>query len=236
MRVFTPLVLMVLLIFPASAQPDPTVNIEATDGLTLHADYYPAMARNAPAVVLLHQLYTNRTSWDDVIPAFRAAGYAVLVPDLRGFGETRGNIDWNDAQDDTQLWINWLREQRGIRADRVVLLGSSMGANLAIIGCANDNVANPEDGCPTVVAISPGRDYYGKTPLAPALEAGLAARPVLFVTSEGDNWPVLAVEELTPDFPQITVRWLDGNGHGIDLLGETLVAEIIDWTNSQLPE
>lgn len=43
---------------------------------------------SAPAAVLLHGFPDSSAVWDKVTPALVAAGYRVLAPDLRGFGET----------------------------------------------------------------------------------------------------------------------------------------------------
>ncbi|MEL6272227.1 MAG: alpha/beta fold hydrolase [Chloroflexota bacterium] len=212
---------------PTEAQP---VTIEADDGLTLHADYYPPSSSGSPAVLLLHQLYTNRTSWDDFIPALQAEGYAVLAPDLRGYGQTRGNIGWREAQHDTLLWLDWLRAQEGVDSGRVAIVGSSMGANLAVIGCADDRVRG--GGCTTAVAISPGLNYFGYTPLSPALGA-LDGREVLFISSERDGYPARAVRELSAEFPTVTPLWVAGNAHGVDLFDsdETVIPAVVAWLN-----
>lgn len=202
------------------------IEIKGADGQTLFATYYPG--ESGKAILLLHQLYTNRTSWDALIPQLQTAGYSVLAPDLRGYGQTRGEINWRKAQQDTVLWMQWLNAQPGIR--QISTLGSSMGANLAVIGCADANLAGMD--CPAVVAISPGLNYFGYTPITPVLEGGMSQRAVLLISSERDGYPARAVRELQDDMPdQIDVIWLEGNAHGMDLLDEALVVQIIGWLN-----
>lgn len=209
------------------------VTIKAPDGLTLHADYHAPSSAGAPAVLLLHQLYTDRTSWDDLIPELQAQGYAVLAPDLRGYGQSRGAIGWREAQRDTLLWLDWLRAQPEVNGGRIAIAGSSMGANLAVIGCADDTLR--EGGCITAVAISPGLNYFGYTPLSPSLGA-LAGREVLFISSERDGYPARAVHELSAAFPGVTPLWVAGNAHGVDLFDsdETLIPAVIHWFNQHL--
>lgn len=209
--------------------PAEVITIEATDGKRLVADFYPAPADNAPSIVLLHQLYTTRASWHDVIPYLHDAGYAVLTPDLRGYGQTGGAIDWRKAQTDTTLWIDWLRAHPQTNDNQLSLIGSSMGANLAVIGCADDITANPDNGCNTAIAISGGRNYFGYTPLAPALDT-LESRPILLITAERDGYPALAAEELPTDAPgTVAVWWLEGNAHGMDVLTVGLVNDMLQW-------
>lgn len=230
--------LLILLLFSAQAlSQDETdgallVSVAATDGWTLHASYYPPTQENAPAVLLLHQLYTHRASWTALISTLHAEGYAVLAPDLRGYGQTRGEIHWRQAQADTLTWLAWLRTQPNVRTDRISTIGSSMGANLALIGCADDNAATPETGCIATVGISAGLNYFGYTPLTPALEGGLAARAVLLVSSERDGYPARALRTLSADFPQVSALWLTGNAHGIDLLDAPTTAQLVDWLNA----
>lgn len=204
---------------PSDAVP---VSIPAADGHSLYAEYYPG-DEGAPAVLLLHQLYTDRTSWEAVVPALQAHGYHVLTPDLRGYGQTQGAINWLLAQDDTQAWLRWLAAQPGVRGGAVWTMGSSMGANLALIGCA-DFAA-----CRGSVVLSPGRNYFGYTPLQPALDT-LEGRPVLMISSRRDGYPARAVTELPPQAPgPVDVIWLEGNAHGVDLLDAALIDQIVGW-------
>jgi alpha-beta hydrolase superfamily lysophospholipase len=212
--------------------------VEAYDGAELHAAYYPAPTLNAPAVLLLHQLYTNGASWTPTVAALRTAGYAVLVPDLRGHGLSRADINWPSARQDTLQWLDWMREQPFIDDTRIAIVGSSMGANLAVVGCAEDNVAYPESGCVTAVALSPGLNYYGYTPLDEALAEGLQSREVLFISSERDAYPARAVRQLPEEFEQISVIWLEGNAHGMDLFtaNPTLIDDVILWLDGHLQD
>lgn len=217
------------------AMPDAErVELVAEDGRTLVASFYAPPSDDAPAVLLLHQLYTNRDSWHTVIPHLHAAGYAVLAPDLRGYGETRGVINWRAAQTDTTAWLSWLREHPATRDDALMTMGSSMGANLAVIGCADDVAAHADSGCRATVAISAGRNYFGYTPLAPALET-LAERPVLMAAARNDGYAAIAAETLPESAPQVEVWWADGNAHGMDLLDESAVRQIIGWLDAHRP-
>ncbi len=215
----------------AFLQPIPTperVQVSAADGLTLYADYYEPLDSGATGVLLLHQLYTDRTSWTPLATELHAQGYAVLAPDLRGYGTTQGAIDWTEAQRDTRIWLDWLRAQPEVSGGRAAIVGSSMGANLAVIGCSDEGAS-----CATAVAISPGLNYFGYTPLEPALDA--ASQPYLFITSQRDAYPARAARELGAAYPAIEVVWLAGNGHGITLLDEATTGEVVGWLNAHLP-
>ena len=112
------LLFSLLLVIPIAAQdeveaevtPEPLliepqlIEVDADDGLDLVADFYlvdPAR----PTVILLHELYRDRTSWEPLLMPLIANGYNVLVPDVRGWGETRGAINWYKAVDDVAIWF-----------------------------------------------------------------------------------------------------------------------------------
>jgi len=211
----------------APAAADPTaphlIDLPAADGLTLRGAYFAPHAE-APAVLLLHQLYTTRHSWDALTLALMESGYNVLAVDLRGYGKTRGSIDWSQAQDDTTRWAAWLSQQTGVQS--VTLIGSSMGASLALNGCA------AFDPCKGAVAISPGLNYFGVS-VESALTDGFS---ILAIYAEQDRYPsedMPTLQELAGD--SMSVISLPGRAHGIDLFrqDQTLIASIVEWVRAR---
>lgn len=205
-----------------------TVSIEATDGWALVGDLY-VVDRANPTVLLLHQLYTTRASWNMILPALLDAGYNVLAVDVRGHGDTGGGINWPQAVQDVQTWLDWLRGGVGVRPDAISTMGASMGSSLALLGCANDPA------CRTAVAISPGWNYYDLN-LRDAFVGGLANRPVLLIYAIRDYWPRIGVPRLLEVAAgPVTVETLPQNAHGMDLLyiyDTTLIPRIIEWLNT----
>lgn len=234
------LVLLVALILPAAAQDSPaeptpvgpqsiTVEVQAEDGLRLSGDYY-ATGNDAPAVLLLHQLYTTRTSWRRVVGPLVDAGYHVLAVDLRGYGQTRGSIDWSKAQRDTQTWLDWLAEQPGVRADSLLVMGSSMGANLALVGCAES------EGCAGAVAIAPGLNYFGVR-TEDAVTSGIEA---MLIYGDRDSRPARAVPQMVElaeaaGLDTLTTLVYARREHGMDLFAfePDLLPAIIDWLDAR---
>src|SRR6266496_2932257 len=108
-----------------------TVQVAATDGLKLAGDFYAAenaSSESKPAVLLLHIIGSNRHSWSPLIPSLLDAGYSVLTVDLRGFGDTGGDINWSAATTDVQTWLDWLHVQPEVRPDEISIIGGSIGA------------------------------------------------------------------------------------------------------------
>lgn len=87
-------------------------------------------ASGAP-VVLLHGGSGSWTHWLRNIDALAAAGHAVLVPDLPGFGDSAAPPDGHDAD----VLPGWLESglQRLIGAAPVALVGFSFGALVAVL-------------------------------------------------------------------------------------------------------
>ena len=77
-----------------------------------------------PAVVLIHGFPLSRMMWRPQIEPLVDAGYRVIVPDLRGFGDSEGGgstVQMDDFADDIIQLLDYL----GI--DRAVIGGMSMG-------------------------------------------------------------------------------------------------------------
>jgi pimeloyl-ACP methyl ester carboxylesterase len=203
---------------PASEGVD--VMIEAGDGRRLYGTYFSRSDDSAPAVLLLHQLYTNRSSWTPLIYPLLDNGFKVLAVDLRGYGQTRGAINWDEAQNDSLLWGDWLRGQTGVSGVRTV--GSSMGANLALNACAVIS------DCGGAVAISGSLNYFDVT-TADALAAGF---PVLLMYAARDPYPRAdspRMIELGGDHIESIVY--DGRAHGVSLFDAypDAIPSIVAW-------
>jgi alpha-beta hydrolase superfamily lysophospholipase len=205
------------------------VRIEAEDGLNLWGAYFPPRQPNSPAVLLLHQLYTTHTSWTPLIYPLLEQGYAVLAVDLRGYGATRGALNWGKAQTDTGTWLNWLSQQEGVRRESVFVVGASMGSNLALNGCAESDL------CAGSVAISPGRRYFGVI----TDDAILSGAPTLLIYSDRDGQPARDVPvmlQMAQDagLASVDAQVYAGRIHGVSLFRteEDLIPTIINWLNA----
>jgi pimeloyl-ACP methyl ester carboxylesterase len=197
------------------------VSVEAEDGLILYGDLFLVDAAR-PTILLLHEMYTDRTSWNGVWPGLLAGGYNALVVDVRGHGATLGVVDWDQAVIDVQTWIDWMRANN---LPRVITMGSSMGSSLAIVGCGNDS------GCLGVVAISPGWNYY-EISVYQSFNTSLASRPALLVLARDDPWPMRGVPRMREVATnEITVQEYPGNAHGMMLFDSEpdLLPTIVQW-------
>jgi pimeloyl-ACP methyl ester carboxylesterase len=211
------------------------VEIAAEGGIVLVGDYYALSAEPpAPAVLLMHMNNSNRGAWSPLIPPLLNAGYNALAVDLRGFGESSGTRDMQAAIGDTAAWLGWLREQSEVDPDRIGTIGASIGANLAIVGCAND----PQ--CVTAIGLSPGLTFFNVLPETAVVE-GLVDRSVLLVSAQMDPPSTTDVKHLiTVATGEIGLHLYPGTAHGTALFESTgdpngtLTPLIITWLNNHL--
>jgi pimeloyl-ACP methyl ester carboxylesterase len=69
------------------------VKFDTVDGVELHGDYYApgsGVSKKAPCVLLLHKINSDRTKdgWEKLARDLQKAGYAVLIFDFRGHGDS----------------------------------------------------------------------------------------------------------------------------------------------------
>ena len=142
----------------ASADTVRPVRLTTVDDLGLAASYYPVSTNSAAAVILLHSYGKAQAEWGTVPILFQRNGIAVLTFDLRGHGESVrqltakgvqivdyqkfGPLDYKNMLIDINQAYDWLAGQPGIDKSRIAIIGSDLGANLALRYAAfNDEVA-----------------------------------------------------------------------------------------------
>lgn len=106
--------------------------------------YRPIGANNPPIVVMAHGFAAIRAlRLDAYAVRFAEAGYAVLVFDYRGWGDSAGEprrvLDIRAQHDDWRAAIAYARSIDGVDASRVVLWGTSFGGGHALRLAAEDH-------------------------------------------------------------------------------------------------
>lgn len=133
--------------------PPEDLSLTTTDGLELAVTYYPGTkGKQTIPVVLLHMLKQNRNDYKDLAPSLQALGYAVIVPDLRGHGESKR---LKGARKDETLKAStmppaqfglmvtrdmdaikkfiWEKNNAGeMNIDKLCIVGAEMGASVAL--------------------------------------------------------------------------------------------------------
>jgi pimeloyl-ACP methyl ester carboxylesterase len=144
-------------------------SLRQVDAGVLNVGYAEVGPSNAPAVILLHGWPYDIHTYVDVAPLLATAGYRVIVPYLRGYGNTRFLSDKTPRNG----------QQSAIAAD-VIALMDALGIEKAIVaGCdwgartANIVAALWPERCKAMVSVSGyliGSREANKKPLPPKAE------------------------------------------------------------------
>ena len=177
-----------------------------------------------PGVLLLHMIYGQRQEWEGLARTLSQNGYAALAIDLRGHGETGGEMNWDLArQDISQVWQTFASRQE-IKSNSTAVIGASMGANMAVLlGADQPDIR-------ALVLLSPGLNYYMVQTAEPL--AAYGDRPVLIIASQEDSYAAISSEELLKYAQgEALLEMYAGNGHGTAMLGNQpdLSTLLLDW-------
>lgn len=182
---------------PAAAEPL-HVSFKTSDGVEIVASYYaPDLAGDKdakhPVAILVHMYPADRQSWKPLAPHLVRAGFAVLAYDIRGTGESVRPKDkklteqyerqdprlFADAWKDAEAAAKWLAGQKNVDADRLVMIGASIGCSISIEYCSRSDKVRG------VVCLSPGLDYFGVDTVSHIKQCG--KRPILLCAPEAEK-------------------------------------------------
>jgi len=217
------------------------VQFMAGDKVEIVGTFYRPKAPGAPAVILVHGIRGNHTHWEFLATPLRDAGYAVLAFDMRGHGESLKQrdreLDWMGFSDDEFRKImfdvlaafEFLMDQAGVDPERIAVLGSDLGANVA------QNAAAFEERIRALVVLSPFLLYKGIRTENQMNKYG--DRPVLMIASEDD----LACARSARRLMQLArgekeLKMYQNGGHGMQLFERVPEVKdvILDWLKKSL--
>ncbi|MEK6644834.1 MAG: alpha/beta fold hydrolase [Planctomycetota bacterium] len=150
----------------APAEPKPQdIKYITADGVTVAADYFAPTVKvaKAPVAILIHMYATDRKSWTPLVQPLLDTGFAVLAYDTRGRGgsiepermELRNRYGRQDTTLFLDAWqdaagaVQWLGTRAECDTTRIVLIGASSGASIAI------DYATHEPNVKAIVGLSP---------------------------------------------------------------------------------
>jgi pimeloyl-ACP methyl ester carboxylesterase len=102
------------------------------DNIYLSGWYIPS--KNHAAIILLHGFGGNRLDMRSRAEVLARHGYGVLLYDLRGHGESQGDVrafGWEDVRD-VHIALQFLSNREEVNANRIGILGFSIGGQIAI--------------------------------------------------------------------------------------------------------
>jgi pimeloyl-ACP methyl ester carboxylesterase len=148
-------------------------------------------------VVLLHGATLDHRAWAPQVEALRDR-FRLVLPDLRGHGESTGSFDFEGALQDVFALLEELS------AGRVVLVGLSLGGNLA-----QEVVRRAPERVSALVVADATCNTGARHPLATALTvAALSSHAML----PGDHFARHAAQMIALD-PRVQRYALDANAH-----------------------
>jgi hypothetical protein len=114
---------------PASAPADVEIlRIALDDGGFVESWLLPPIGTTpAPLLVIAHGNAERIDSWIDFARRQQQRGYAVLLPEYRGYGLSGGSPTQQDLVDDTIRFVDQVHARNDVDADRTGYLGMSIG-------------------------------------------------------------------------------------------------------------
>src|SRR5207302_5524742 len=111
------------------------VTFRTYDEVELAANLYlpetPSAGDWSPGLIVCHGFGSNKERHSDFGQRASTAGYATLIMDLRGHGESGGEVDTN-IFNDVEAALQYMQSRSEINPMSISLRGSSTGGWLAI--------------------------------------------------------------------------------------------------------
>ena len=205
------------------------ITLKTEDSKNIFGKYYKT--NTSTAIILLHMLNNDHTSWDKFAEKWYSLNYTVIAIDLRGHGKSSGSWKEFNAKDFNDMLLD-VKEAKEFglleKKSKFVIIGASIGANIALNYAAKDNDIKG------VALLSPGLDYRGVKIDSAALNYG--QRPILLVASEDDKYSADTVKELNSKLVgKKKLIMYKAAGHGTDMFSEPkLEEEIIEWLKENI--
>lgn len=204
-----------------------------------------------PLVILLHGLGEDADTWAYLGPVLLKQGYAVLALDLRGHGQSLGQLQgsptswrwmddaaWQKVPADVLLWVRQWPELLKAQHPEVaqgrspILVGGGLGANVALIAAGNRGKVKAHS-IAAVVALSPTLNAKGLQPALALLNVGV---PTLFVASQSEPYVLESTEKLyalAQGKKQLQVYKAIGSGSAMLELYPPLADQLVSWLKKQ---
>jgi uncharacterized protein len=194
-----------LIYFPDRDVPSPAVTgladveavqIQAADGVTLHAWFLPSRAQEpSPAAIVFNGNAGNRAYRSSLAASLRGLGLSVLLFDYRGFGDSEGSPTEHGLDEDARAIQRYVAGRSDVRADRLVYFGESLGSAVAVRLAVDHAPAALILRSPFTSLVDVGRVHYPFLPVRWLLRDrfssidGIASvrSPVLIVAGDRDR-------------------------------------------------
>ncbi len=220
------------------------LELKTEDGFVLKGFlHFPEIQKDKyPLIIFIHQFSTTHLLWAKFSQEMNRLGFATFLFDLRGHGlstlkngkeikilnmkeqslahffyifkKSNERVDFSKIPDDIVQWIDLLEKDERIDRDRIIVIGSSLGATSSIpVVLYKKNISS-------VISISPGSNVIvGKDRFEEALKT--FDNKIIFTASVKDP---IGSGKYCERYIKITkngfLMEITGNLHGIQLLPE----------------
>ena len=224
-----------------------SIVLTTEDDENIFATFYPTSSPNAAGVILLPDARCDRALFDDFPSNLNKAGFAVLSMDLRFkdlIAQARSKeevIDIIKRQDlyasikyDIKSALGFLTKQQGVDPGRIALIGTSVGARLALLSGVKYKIK-----ALVLVSLSGQEALPGSKPIKSLLEE-YGTRPILFMTSEkdwGGNYKAAQDNKQYFNWAKgkKDLKIWPGSGHGITIVNNDEASDfIVLWLKNSL--
>ncbi|HTN49353.1 MAG TPA: alpha/beta hydrolase [Burkholderiaceae bacterium] len=113
--------------------------LNAIDGSRLHAWFLPARGAARGTVLHLHGNAANVSNHLPLVAWLPPRGFNVLTLDYRGFGRSQGTPSLDGVVDDAAAALAHLRSRADVDANRLIVVGQSLGGATALRLLARDS-------------------------------------------------------------------------------------------------
>lgn len=119
------------------------VELTAVDGARLRGWFLPSRARDGaaqPVVVVLHGWGSAAEDLLPAAPVLLEAGLSLLFVDARGHGRSDATefMSMPRFAEDLEAAVAWVRARPDVDADRIAVVGHSVGAGAALLAASRD--------------------------------------------------------------------------------------------------
>ena len=141
------------------------VTLTTDDGVTLTAWYVPHPSPKA-TFLICHGNGGNMSDFYQTLKTLHRLGYSALIFDYRGYGRSGGTPSEEGLYRDAEAAWRYLVETRGQPPQRIVLLGRSLGAAVAIELASRHSPAALITECAFTSLVDIGRQEYPLLPVS----------------------------------------------------------------------
>ncbi len=183
-----------------------SVSFDSTDGARLHGWFFPAVGSARGTVIQFHGNAGNITGHFESVKWLPSESWNVFCFDYRGYGQSTGKPTRQGTVNDGLAAIECVQSRGDVDADRVVVLGQSLGGAVGIVvvaQCSSVRGIAVEGAfshyrteaafvCGQNIFVSPIAGLLSRAMISQGLDpidcvASIAPRPTMFVCGTNDR-------------------------------------------------